>query len=366
MFDKEITFDRFIRGLIIAIVLVAAVLLLKYLSPVLLPFFIAWIVAYMLYPLVRFLQYRCHLYSRVLSIVVALLLVLASLAGILYLVVPPTIAECAKFGTLAVDLAKEYLGDTAITDTIQHFVTDNLKENDIVELIKQDNVQSALQMALSQAWNLIYQTMGFLLGLFGLFIIFLYMFFILMDYENISSGWVKLVPEGSRAFCQQLVSDVQSGMNAYFRGQSLIAFIVGVLFAIGFSIVGLPMAVGLGLFIGLLNLVPYLQLLGFLPTIVLALMKSTETGQSFWVIFLWCLVVFAVVQTIQDMVLTPKIMGRQMGLNPAIILLSLSVWGALLGFIGLIIALPLTTLCLSYYKRYILKSTNDKQEETSL
>ena len=64
------------------------------------------------------------------------------------------------------------------------------------------------------------------------------------------------------------------------------------------------------------------------------------------------------VQSLQDMVLVPKIMGKAMGLKPAIILLSLSVWGSLLGFVGLIIALPLTTLIISYYKRYVLKENN--------
>ena len=144
-------------------------------------------------------------------------------------------------------------------------------------------------------------------------------------------------------------------MNSYFRGQSLIALIVGILFSIGFLIIDFPLAVGLGLFIGLLNLVPYLQLIGLVPTIILALMKSLETGQNFWFIMLLALIVFAVVQAIQDMYLTPRIMGKVMGLNPAVILLSLSVWGALLGFIGLIVALPLTTLCLSYYRRFVLK-----------
>ena len=66
------------------------------------------------------------------------------------------------------------------------------------------------------------------------------------------------------------------------------------------------------------------------------------------------MLVYAVVQCIQDFFLTPKIMGKAMGLNPAIILLSLSVWGTLLGFIGLIIALPLTTLLLAYYEQYII------------
>lgn len=83
-------------------------------------------------------------------------------------------------------------------------------------------------------------------------------------------------------------------------------------------------------------------------------MKSIESGSSFGTELIWLLVVFAVVQTIQDMVLVPKIMGKVTGLKPAVILLSLSVWGSLMGMVGLIIALPLTTLIISYYKRFVL------------
>ena len=85
------------------------------------------------------------------------------------------------------------------------------------------------------------------------------------------------------------------------------------------------MAVGLGMFIGILNMVPYLQLLGFIPTILLAVVKAADTGQNFWIVLLMALAVFAVVQVIQDTLLTPKIMGHVTGLNSAIILLSLSV-----------------------------------------
>jgi predicted PurR-regulated permease PerM len=75
---------------------------------------------------------------------------------------------------------------------------------------------------------------------------------------------------------------------------------------------------------------------------------------------LCALAVFVVVQAIQDLILTPRIMGSAMGLNPAIILLSLSVWGSLLGIIGLIIALPLTTLLISYYRRFVIKETDEE------
>ena len=149
-------------------------------------------------------------------------------------------------------------------------------------------------------------------------------------------------------------------MNSYFRGQGLVAFCVGVLFSIGFVIVDFPLAVGLGMFMGFLNLVPYLQTLGFVPMILLALLEAADTGQNFWWILLPAVIVVAVVQVLQDTVLVPKIMGSAMGLNPAVILLSLSVWGSLLGFIGLIIALPLTTLLISYYKRFVLEESGNQ------
>lgn len=126
------------------------------------------------------------------------------------------------------------------------------------------------------------------------------------------------------------------------------------LLAIGFKIINFPLAITLGLFIGFLNLIPYLQTIGLIPMVLLALLRSAETGENFWVLFGLSLLVLIIVQAIQDLFLTPRIMGKAMGLNPAIILLSLSIWGTLLGFIGLIVALPLTTLCLSYYKRFIL------------
>ena len=175
-----------------------------------------------------------------------------------------------------------------------------------------------------------------------------------IDYEKIANGWINLIPARIRPFAKGLADDVEQSMNRYFRGQSLIALCVGVLLSIGFKIVGFPLAVTLGLFIGVLNLIPYLQAIGLIPMVILSLLKSAETGQNFWIIFGSGLLILGIVQCIQDLYLTPRIMGKAMGLNPAIILLSLSIWGTLLGFIGLIIALPLTTLCLSYYKRFIL------------
>ena len=159
----------------------------------------------------------------------------------------------------------------------------------------------------------------------------LYFFFILLDYEAIAKGWIKLVPVKHRDTTIKIVNDVQEGMNKYFRGQAVVAFCVGILFSIGFLIIDFPLAIGFGLFIGLLNMVPYLQLIAFIPTILLALLKAADTGENFWWILFCAFLVFCIVQVIQDGLIVPKVMGKITGLNPAIILLSLSVWGSIDG-----------------------------------
>ena len=361
MFEQKITFDSFIRAVTILCLAIGAVWLLNTLSSVLLPFFVAWLLAYLLYPLVHFVQYRLRLRNRILSIVVALLFVFALLT--FALIVPPIIKEAIHISELATLYFNDVMTQTNMSKYIQNIVDYLSNKNTLVNLVQQSSFIDALQTVMLQTWNIVASTVNVALGVLGVFVVLLYMFFILVDYEKICQGWVNLIPAGKRNFTSMVVQDVQNGMNAYFRGQSLIALIVGILFSIGFLIIDFPMAIGLGLFIGFLNLVPYMQLFGFIPTVLLAILKATETGESFWFIMLCALAVFAVVQIIQDMYLTPRIMGHVMGLNPAIILLSLSVWGSLMGIIGLIIALPLTTLLLSYYRRFILKEVEEEEEE---
>jgi predicted PurR-regulated permease PerM len=185
------------------------------------------------------------------------------------------------------------------------------------------------------------------------FIGFMYLIFLMIDFPNIRANYSRFIPRKIRPKVVTLMGDIDRNMNAYFRGQATVATCVGILFAIGFTIIGMPMGIAMGLIIGLLNMVPYMQALGIPPCIVLCLIQSAQTGQPVWLTLLMMAAVFVVVQTIQDMVLTPKIMGDVTGMSPAAILLSLSIWGALCGVIGMIIALPITTLIISYYDRFI-------------
>ena len=143
----------------------------------------------------------------------------------------------------------------------------------------------------------------------------------------------------------------------------MVSLCMGIMFCIGFTIIGFPMAIGLGILIGIMDLVPYLHTFALIPTAFLAMLKAADTGQNFWVVFGLAVLVFCVVQVITDMVVTPKIMGKAMGLNPAILLLSLSIWGALLGFLGLIVALPLTTLLIAYWQRYVTREKPQYEEK---
>jgi predicted PurR-regulated permease PerM len=232
---------------------------------------------------------------------------------------------------------------------VHQFLHKNIDFEQIAGYLRQEVVTNIVETAT----GLITGGLNFVLGIFSWFIVILYVVFIMLDYEKLIAGFKHMILPKYRKVVFTVANDVKNSMNRYFRGQALVAFIVGILFAIGFSIIGLPMAILLGLFIGLLNMVPYLQLISIIPTTVLCLVYSVDSNVGFWTIWWECMAVYVIVQVIQDFVLTPKIMGKAMGLNPAIILLSISVWGSLFGFIGLIIALPLTTLLISYYNRYI-------------
>lgn len=365
---KEITFDSFVRGALTVAGIVCVYLLLDRLSSVLLPFFLAWLIAYLLFPLVKFFQYRCKMRIRVLAVIAAILTVTLVLTGVFWLMIPPIVEESLRVKDMLIEyVTKESLANN-IPDQIEMFVREHLSAEDIKAIVTQEGFINSIKEATPKVWDVLMQSFSALSGLVTVVMVLIYTLFILIDYEKFTQGWPELLPEKYRHMAVRLVNDVQEGMNKYFRGQGIVAFCVGILFSIGFLIIDFPMAIGLGMFIGLLNMVPYLQLIGFIPAILLAIVKAADTGQNFWFIMLLVIIVFCVVQLIQDTVLTPKIMGKVMGLNAAIILLSLSIWGSLLGIMGMIIALPMTTLLLTYYQRFVirkeqrLQGTEEKKE----
>lgn len=349
---QEVTLGRFLRIILVLLVVAISYFVLNSLSSVLLPFAVAWLLAYLLYPMVRFVQYKMRFKYRMPSIVAVLLFVLLLITAVFLLVIPSMISEFAQFKDIAVAFLSDNIKNPSIPPVAVEYLRDLARDEGLLNILSSVGVQDVIQEVAHRTQILFLGTVNVMMQLFGAFITLLYMFFILLDYELLSDEWPLYLPVRWRNLATKLSRDLVNGMNQYFRGQALVALCVGILFAIGFAIIDFPIAIGFGLFIGVLNLVPYLQIVSLLPMVVLAMLKAANTGDNFWVILLAALVVLCVVQFIQDIFLVPCIMGRRMNLHPALILLSLSVWGKLLGVLGMIVALPLTTLLLGYLKRY--------------
>lgn len=348
-----------VRSVVTVAVLVALYLLIRRLSGVLLPFLISFVVAYMLAPLVNFFQHKCRLQNRVLSVIVTILLVVGVLTGSIAALVPAISKQATSLSNSVKTYIANWDGNDYFSPRVNEQIEQLIQSMDIKALLHSPEVQQGIEKVIPILGDWINSGVNALMSLAIGFVCILYIIFLLIDYEKISNNWHKYIPERFSDGIQMLMNDLDRNMNAYFRGQALVAGIVGILFAIGFQIIGLPMGIGMGLIIGVLNLVPYMQALGIPPCILLGLIQSAETSRPIWVVMLCIAAVFIIVQSIQDMVLVPKIMGNVTGMGPAWILLSLSIWGSLLGIIGMIIALPLTTLLVSYYKRFVLHISED-------
>lgn len=359
--DRSFTFDRVVQLALFAGLAWGLVLLLDYLSDVLLPFVTGLVVAYFLDPVTNRVQHVIK--QRVLAALFTLVSITLAVSLVVWFMVPMVGNELADMGRTVSKMAV----NTELAQAAKEHLPENVWE-EVNEILKRDDVKryltsdGAVQMAKDTAKKLLPGVWGVLSGaanvltfITGLLVIMLYVVFLLIDYHNMAARWRDYLPPSMRDDVSGFVEEFIQATNRYFRSQALVACCVAVLFAIGFSIIGLPLAILMGIFIGLLNMVPYLQIVGTIPCLLLAGLKALEQGDNFLGALGLVLLVFGVVQLIQETVLVSRFQGEAMGLSPAIILLSISVWGKLLGFLGLILALPLTCLGLTYYRRYLWK-----------
>lgn len=355
--ESTFTFDRVVRIAIAVVVIWLSITLIAYLSDVLIPFAVALLLAYLINPLTSWLQRKLPFKHRIISVLLSLTIILAAVILFLSILIPMVATEVTQMqrllsGLVDADQWQARLQDY-VPEEIRIYIADLVRIEELVQLLNVENIRLLFQQVLPGIWGVFSGTISFIIGLAVVIVILLYLVFILLDFDDLSAGWKGLIPDQYRQVVLDVVSDFTKAMRVYFRAQALIAFIVGLLFALGFWLIGLPMGILLGLFIGLLNMVPYLQVVGLIPAALFAIAGALGAGESIWVMLILVLAVFAVVQVIQDAILVPRIMGSVTGFNPAVILLSLSIWGKLLGILGLLIALPVTFLIHSYYKRFL-------------
>ena len=327
---------------------------------VLLPFALACLIAYLLDPLVGYNMRLLRLKGRGLATILTLVEVAAVLGTAGYFFVPSIINEINQLD----EIMRHSTSGSSIP-----FVPADIA-GPVIKWVEDFNIASFIKSShfmqlVNSGSSLLGATVDFLLHTLEWLLTFIYVIFILIDYPSLMSGFRMLVPHKYRRTVYRVEDDIKDNMNRYFRSQALIALCAAVLYCIGFSIVGIPMAIVLGVIVGILYMIPYFQYVTLIPVAVVCFVDSSSGAASFWPELGACLVVYAVSQCICDYILTPKIMGRSMGLNPAIILLSLSVWGSLMGILGMIIALPATTLLLSYYRQYVVNIGMEAKSRTT-
>ncbi|MCH9033741.1 MAG: AI-2E family transporter [Planctomycetes bacterium] len=413
--EKHYTLDRVVRMVLSAAGIIAVLLLVRYLSDVLVPFVVAVVLAYFLNPLVNAVEKKTN--HRGLAVGLTLGgLGLVGIALVL-VIAPLTINQAGRFRDSLQKLRDEFQSSSVVnarpampaTSNPQNAGETDLPEgekeaegtalgwqelldgweeyrNDAEKIARPIRLQrlrariegtylgdaiqrtidytrsddfnafliDAAKQLLVGGWTVLAFMINLVLGLTGLIIVLLYLFFLLADYPAYAATWKTFLPPRYRKEIVEFLEQFSIAMRRYFRGQAVVALIMGVLFAVGFSIVGLPMAVPLGFFVGLLNMVPYLQVVGLLPAALLAGLRAVENDSSFAVSLLLAGAVFAVAQLLQDAVIVPRIMGKATGLKPVAILLGIFIWGKLLGFLGLLMAIPLTCLGIAYYRRFVL------------
>lgn len=356
----------------ILLLIVCGVGLIYYLRGVLTPFVGAFLIAYIVNPVVDAIEDRVrfllrkfkfrkfpHGAARVVATILTLCLMIAVVTLACFIFIPQISAECSRFGSLF----KNFMADSvwiqrflaAIPSDwrgeLQNFTAGAQFLESLQDISFWETAQSMLAKLLPGAMGVLSGTASVVLTLVSIVFIAMYTTFLMLDMPKISKRLRKLIPLES-VEKPDLLRKTNMLMKAYFRSQSLVALLVGILYSIAFGVIGFPMGIVFGLFIGVLNMVPYLQVASMPIAFFLGIVYSFDTGLPFWEVLLIIAGIYLLIQIIEDMLIIPRIVGTEMNLPPVLILLSISVWGKLLGFIGLVCAIPFTCIVIAIFQEY--------------
>jgi len=187
--------------------------------------------------------------------------------------------------------------------------------------------------------------LNWLLGLLNLFLIPLFFFYLINDFENILNGMKSLIPQSFQpklAHYMKLSNQVLSG---YIRGQLIVAGLLGILYGVGLTVVGLRFGLLIGLISGFISIIPYAGLtIGFVAAMMIGFANFTGMDTIFGII-----IVFVTVQVLEGVVITPKLVGDKVGLSALVTILALIIGGNLFGLLGMVIAIPAAAVIKSIF-----------------
>jgi predicted PurR-regulated permease PerM len=321
---------------------------------VLLPYILGLVLAYLLLPLVNWLDRhmpaRLHAWrlARPLAIILTYLLLLILVAGIVAFFVPLVVEQVDV-------LVKNWPGlASQVRDWGTRgwgWYTKNIPATwrQTIEVTLKgllDEVLTALRNGLVATATTVFSTISFVIGLV---VIPFWLFYILHDESQVKAGTLQALPQQLRADVQCLASLIDDVLSAYIRGQLLLCFFVGGMATIALFIIGVPFALVLGLIAGIFEALPFVgPILGAIPAIIVALLADPVSA-------IWVAVAFFAIQQVENLILVPRISGKSVKLHPAMVMVVLVVGNQLAGFLGMLMAVPITALIRDVFKYLYLR-----------
>ena len=324
----------------------------------LIPFLLGLVLAYLILPLVNFIQHwlpeavQKRPFARPLAIIIVYLLGVVLVVLAIGTVIPPILNQLTSLD----DITSNLYSDTTILlekglERYQQFSPET--QQSIEEQLQSFNptgLLSSLFSGVTRTVGAISNTVSFIVGLI---VIPFWLFYILNDQKTVINGVMGIIPHDLRADVEAVRIIFDSILAAYIRGQLFLASALGLVIFIGLSLLQVPNSLLLGLTAGLLGIFPFIgAILGAIPAILVAFLQSPE--QALWVIGL-----FIVAQQIDNLFLSPKIMGDAVALHPAIIMVVIVLGTSLFGIIGALVAVPLTAIWRDL-ARYLYLRADDK------
>ena len=319
---------------------VAVCLLLYLLGPILTPFLISALLAWLGDPMADRLE--AWKFPRSLAVAVVFIGTFLVLGLLLLLIVPMAAREFAALSTRVPQLVT-WFQDSAAPWLADHLHVDasRLRLENLSGFVT-ENMQSAGQLANNTLTTVTHSGRLVFVFVLNLLLVPVVTFYWLRDWDIFKARIAELLPRSQAPVIEKLARECESVLAAFFRGQLLVMTFLACIYAVGLSLVGLDNAVAIGVIAGLLGFVPYL---GFTTGIVLALMSAVLQGGDGW-LPLWVLVVFGVGMSLDSFFLTPRLVGGRIGLHPVMVIFAILAGGQLFGFVGVLLALPVAAACM--------------------
>ena len=305
-------------------------------------FLLSFIFAYVLNPLVTRMS-RLRFIGRGAATAITLGALVVIVGAIMFFIIPEVVDEFRAFLKRLPTVAEKFQ-TTAIPWIEQTFgVVVPKSWNDAFDqaLIQvQSGGREMIAPAARLASDIFGTTFSAVLNLLGLLMFPLFLFFLLKDFPKIIEAVDALVPIRNRDTVHKLARDADASLSAFLHGQFTVMLILGCLYSVGYSIVGIPVAIGVGLLTGILCFIPYVGAAsGFLLALLLAILEMKG-----WHSIVGVVIVFGVVQVLDAVLITPKILGGKLGLQPLWIIVALMAGGEIFGFLGVLLAVPTTAV----------------------